>query len=431
MSKGFQFMEEKLLPLAAKVGSQKHLSSIRDGLMVSIPLVMIGSLFLMIAFFPIQKYLDFMGRIFGASWQDKFLYPVGVTFDLIAVIALIAITYRLAEKNSVDKLSACAISVASFFLVTPYSIKALSGENVRGISLAFTGSKGLFVAIIIAIVSTEIFTFVTNKKLVIKMPDSVPMNVSKSFAALIPGFIIIIFFWLLKLLFEATSFESIHGIVEVVLMKPLSLLGGTYAGAIIAVFLAQLLWLVGIQGQALVFGLMTAIWLPLLDANRLAFQQGLAIPNIINSQFFDIFYSLGGSGATLGLAILLLFRAKSAQLKEIGKLSIGPGLFNINEPIIFGIPIIMNPLMMIPFLLVPIVVITTSYFAMEFGLVAKTIGIMIPWTTPPIISGYLVTGGKISGSVIQLINICLSVLIYYPFFVITDRKNLELEKNNK
>jgi len=434
MNKLSSFLEQKFMPTAVKIGNQRHLQAIRDGIVLTIPLIIIGSLFLIIAYFPISGYDSFMKGIFGPNWQTNLLMPVGVTFDLLAVFVVVGISYRLAEHYKLDALSVVATSIAAFMLVTPYEISFTpEGSDqtyqIRGIPLDLTSSKGMFVAIIIAIITTEIYRYIVNKNIIIKMPAGVPPAVSKSFASLIPGFIVLFIVWILSLLLKITPFENMHNIVSVILGKPLSLLGGSYWGAIIAVIVAQLLWVTGIHGQALVWGIMSPVWLSLVDENRQAFVEGKEIPHIVNTQFMDIFYSIGGSGTTLGLAILLFLRSRSKQLKQLGRLAIGPGIFNINEPITFGMPIIMNPIMMIPFIFVPVVIVTVSYFAMDLGLVAKTAGIMIPWTTPAPIGGFLATGNHISGAILQIVNVLISMALYYPFFRLYDNQKLKEEQN--
>ncbi|MBO8163764.1 MAG: PTS cellobiose transporter subunit IIC [Brevibacillus sp.] len=430
------FLERRVLPVAGRIAEQKHLQAIRDGIILAMPLLIIGSLFLIIGFLPIPGYDEFMGGVFGEQWRTKLLYPVNATFDIMALIVSFGVSYRLAEKYKVDALSAGAISVASFLLATPNFTMftpegAAAAVQVGGVlPMMYLGSQGLFVAMLLAVISTEIYRKIIQKNIVFRMPDGVPPAVSRSFVALIPAFVVLLVVWLLRIVIENTSFESIHNIVSTVLAGPLNMLGGTLFGAIVAVLLVHLLWSVGIHGAAIVGGIMGPIWLTLMDQNRMVFQQNpnADLPNVITQQFFDLWIYAGGSGATLSLVILMLFRARSEQMKSIGRLSIGPGIFNINEPVTFGMPIVMNPLLVIPFVLAPITLVIISYLAMSFGLVAKPSGLAVPWTTPPIISGYLATGGKISGSVLQLVNFVVSLLIYYPFFRLWDRQKLQEEQ---
>ncbi|MED4751643.1 PTS cellobiose transporter subunit IIC [Brevibacillus choshinensis] len=430
------FLENRVMPVAGRIAEQKHLQAIRDGIILTMPLLIIGSLFLIIGFIPIPGYSDFMSGIFGDKWLTKLLYPVNATFDIMALIVSFGVAYRLAEKYKVDPLSAGAISVASFLLATPYTTMftpegASTAVEVGGvIPVTLMGSKGLFVAMILALLSTEIYRKIIQKKIVITMPDGVPPAVARSFVALIPASVVLLVVWLLRILIENTSFQSIHNIVSDLLVVPLNALGSSMFGAIIAVLLVQLLWSLGLHGAAIVGGVMDPIWLSLMDQNRAVFQADPTgeLPNVITKQFFDLWIYAGGSGATLALVILMILRARSEQMKNIGRLSIGPGLFNINEPVTFGMPIVMNPLLIIPFILAPIVLVIVSYLAMELGWVARPSGVAVPWTTPLIISGYLATGGKISGSVLQVVNFVISLLIYYPFFRLWDKQKLAEEQ---
>ncbi|MED4224641.1 PTS cellobiose transporter subunit IIC [Neobacillus cucumis] len=434
MGKFNQMLEEKVMPVAGRIASQKHLQALRDGIILTMPLIIIGSLFLILGFIPIKGYPEFMAHTFGADWNTKLLYPVSASFDIMALIAGFGIAYRLAEQYKVDALNAGAISVAAFILATPYFTMftpegAKEAIQVTGvISMSYLGSKGLFVAMIIAILSTEIYRYVIQKNIVIKMPDGVPPSVSKSFVALFPAFLVILVVWIIRLLIENTSFETLHNVVGQLLQEPLSALGGSLAGALIAVFLVQLLWSCGLHGASIVGGVMGPIWLAQTDANRAALQAGHELPNVVTQQFFDIFIYLGGSGATLSFAIMMLFMAKSQQSKQLGRLAIGPGIFNINEPITFGAPIVMNPLLIIPFILTPLALCITTYIGMSTGFAPKTAGIAVPWTTPPIIGGFLATGGNIRGALMQVINLAVAFAIYYPFFRMWDKQNLAAEQ---
>ncbi|WP_019391624.1 PTS cellobiose transporter subunit IIC [Priestia filamentosa] len=434
MSKFNRFLEDKVMVVAGKVAGQRHLQALRDGLILTMPLLIIGSLFLILANFPVEGYLNFMEKTFGESWATKLGYPVSATFDIMALIASFGIAYRLAEKYGVDALSAGAISVSAFLLATPYSFlytppgSEAGIEVTGGIPVALLGSKGLFVAMILALVSTEIYRFIIQRNIVIKMPDGVPPAVSKSFVALIPGFIIITLVWIVRLTIENTSFESVHNIVNQLLQEPLGALGGGLVGTVIAVLLQQLLWVCGLHGATIVGGVMDPIWYSFMDENRLAFQNGTEIPNIVTKQFVDVWINMGGSGATFTLVVAMILFAKSQQMKQLGRLSTGPGIFNINEPVIFGMPVVLNPLMMVPFILTPVVLVVITYVSMQIGLVAKPAGIAVPWTTPPILSGYLATGGKISGAVIQVVNMAVAFLIYFPFLKMWDVQKYKEER---
>ncbi|MGO3750849.1 PTS sugar transporter subunit IIC, partial [Vagococcus salmoninarum] len=286
-------------------------------------------------------------------------------------------------------------------------------------------AAGLFVGMITAILAVELFRLVVARGWVIKMPDSVPSNVSQSFSALIPGFIIAIVFNLIRILFAMTAFETAHNFILQFLQTPLLKLGSSLPATIVVVLFEALLWAFGIHGSNVTGAVTTPIWTALSVENAAAFEAGLNLPNIVNYQFYMNFVKIGGSSATIGLAIACLFFAKSTQFKTLGKLSFGPALFNINEPLIFGIPIVLNPIMLIPFMIAPLVMVVLSYTAMATGIVPITNGIQLPWTMPILLSGFILSGWK--GVILQTIQIGLSFVIYYPFFKVEDTKAYEIE----
>ena len=404
MDKFTKTLEEKLMPIAAKVANQRHLAAIRDGIIITLPFIIVGSIFLILANLPIPALNEFYATELGGTIQKWISYPVSVTFGLIAVITCMGIGYRLSNSYKVDGISGAIFSLVSFLLVTPFEIvfkHEQYGElSTSGIPLGLMGSSGLFVAMIMAIISVEIrFQKVLLTKII-------------------------------RIGFESTSFKSIHNVATIILTKPLTAVGGSYFGLMVITLLIHLLWTCGLHGANIVLGIVDPALYVLMDQNRVAFEQGLRgtqLPNVVTRQFFDVFQSMGGSGATFSLVIMMLLWSKSKQLKEIGKLSIGPGLFNINEPILFGLPIVMNPLLIIPFILSPLATVTITYWAMKVGWVARPTGIAIPWTTPPFISGWLVTG-HISGAIIQLVTFFVTGIIYYPFFKMWDNKKLEEER---
>ncbi|QQK80391.1 PTS cellobiose transporter subunit IIC [Salicibibacter cibi] len=427
-------LDNKIMPMARKLSNQKHLVSIRDGIVLVLPIIIIGSIFLILLNLPIPGYEAFMTSVFGENWDTALQYPVSATFDIIALIAAFGIAYRLAEKYDVDAISAGVLSVAAFLLATPYEVEFVPNEEADpimvegGIPVELIGPEGLFVAIIIALFSTEIYRFIIQKNFTFKMPEGVPPAVSKSFMALVPAFIVIVLVWLVRLLIEQTIFGDIHELIYSIVGAPLTLAGGGYIGTMIAILFQQALWAIGIHGAITVSGVMSPVWYTQLGENQQAFAAGEEIPNVVTPEFITLFVNTGGSGATIALVILMVLLAKSAQMKQMGRLNIGPSLFGVNEPLLFGVPIVLNPLIIIPFILTPLAITTITFVTMSTGLVAKPAGIAMPFTMPPIISGYLATGGQISGAVIQFVNILVGVAIYFGFFKIIDRSRLREEQ---
>lgn len=408
--------------IASKLGRNKHLLSLRDGIVLSLPLILAGSIFIIITNIPVAGWEEIMVESGVGAWFGKI---TDASFGIMALVSVFGIAKSLSDKYKIDGTAPGILALSSYLVLIPF----LVGDSGRGIAYSYLGSKGLFVAILVGMITAEIFRVFIQKNIVIKMPSGVPQAVSRSFSALIPGTVILLFWAFVGLIVKLVGFESIFEMIVKFISEPLTLISTGIVGTVIAVIFNSLFWLVGIHG-GIVGAIMNPIWLTSSDQNRLAFEQGLELPHIVTSTFMDSLVWMGGGGATIGLAIVLFLFAKSKQNKVLGKLSIAPGLFNINEPLLFGLPVVMNLKMIIPFVLAPVVTTIVTYYATYFGLVARTTGVIIPWATPPIISGYLVTGGKISGAVIQIITILLTIIIYYPFFKSIDKEILKLEEKD-
>ncbi|MGG3717507.1 PTS sugar transporter subunit IIC, partial [Heyndrickxia ginsengihumi] len=238
------------------------------------------------------------------------------------------------------------------------------------------------------------------------------------------------FFLVIRILFSLTPFETVQNFIYTIIQEPLTKLGSGLPATIVAVLLIQLFWFFGLHGQIIVNSVFDPIWYTLNDQNLKAFQAGHELPNIITKQFMDSFLvGMGGTGMTLGVVLLIFMIGRSRQLKELGKLGGPAGIFNVNEPIIFGLPIVMNPLVLIPWLLAPVVVTCITYFSMATGLVPKPAGVIVPWTTPIIINGFLATGNAWQGGVLQAVNLLVVMAIWWPFLKILDKNYYENEKS--
>lgn len=405
MDKFIKWLEEYYAPVATRIGDQRHLKAIRDGVVSLIPLLLMGSFFLIIAFPPVAGLAKMVEPYVGSLCSVN-----NATMGLMGLMASFSIAYSLAGSYKMDPLGNALISVATFMLATPFT-------KDGNIASAWMGSKGLFVAMLIAIFVVEVQRYMIKKNLVIRMPEGVPPAVARSFMSLIPGFISISVVWFINSMLSMSA-TNVQDVIYKILAAPLLSLGGSLPAFLLAIFFAQLLWSVGIHGAALVGGVMSPVYLTLAQQNAAAKAAGLPIPNIICQQLWDVYGNIGGSGATFALAIMLLTIARSKQLKALGKSAIGPAFFAINEPILFGMPIVMNPVLMIPFIFAPLISITIAYFAMDAGLVDKLF-VMAPWTTPPIINAFLDTG-DIRAAVLQIFCFFITGAVYYPFFKMWD-----------
>jgi PTS system cellobiose-specific IIC component len=431
MEKIQRFLETKLLPAASKMAGQRHLAAIRDGFISFIPFLIIGSIFIIIQDFPAPGWQELQVKLFGEFFNQFIILPKRVTYDIMSIFIAAAISYKLAQSYRIDAFSASMLSISAFILLTPISttidIDGTSHVVEKVITVGgWYGTNGIIVAIITGLVVTEMFNFFIKKGIIIKMPDGVPPAVSRAFSALLPGFVIIVAMLLVRLLFMQTPYENIHDFIYQVVSVPMqSLVANNIFGAIGTVFAISLLWCLGLNGGTIVNGIMRPFWVPLQDENLAAIEAGKVAPNIITEQFFDMIW-IGGAGATLAVVLVLLYKAKSKQYKELGKMSLAPGLFNINEPVMFGLPVVLNPVLMFPLLIGPIVITVLNYTAMALEIVARPTGVIIPWTTPPLIQGFLITGHW-SGALLQLVDIIIVMLIWLPFIAVMDKKKVAEE----
>lgn len=422
-----KFLNEKLMPVAAKMASNKFLIAIRDGITMAMPLLIIGSLLMVVATgFAIPSLEAWLGEvgISGYLWKGS-----DSSFGLIGLVASFGIAYSLTKQYNVDGVPSGIVSLSTFILVTPF----VSGEAGSGMPTTYMAAQGLFVAIILGLINGWVYQWFINHNIQIKMPDSVPPAVSKSFSAILPGAALIIGWLIVYGVLDAFKLPNLHLIAKTVLGTPLGLLGNNIIGVVILVLSCSGLWFVGLHGGNIVNKIMEPIWLANLGENAEAFKAGEALEHIFTTPFIDNFVYIGGAGATIGLVLALAWLARrknaSKQAKALAPLTTVLGLFNINEPTMFGVPVVLNILLLVPFVLAPIVNLVVAYSSMALGLVPLTY--TAPgWTTPPIISGFLATG-SIRASILQLILIVLDILLYLPFVKTVEKRfKAEEEKQN-
>jgi cellobiose PTS system EIIC component len=285
----------------------------------------------------------------------------------------------------------------------------------------YLNAGGLFTGILVSLIATEIFVKLRKKNLIIKMPDNVPPAVGKAFAAVIPGTVTLFVFGILAFILASINVNSLHDLIFNSIQKPLQGFGQGLGSAVLLATLMNLFWFFGLHGGNILDPVINAIYLPALETNAALVQQGAAATNLVTKSFFDSFVHLGGCGATLALILaIFLVSKKRKDYREVAKLGAPNGIFNINEPMMFGLPIILNPVLLIPFLLIPGILTTIAYMATVSGIVPPTY-VQVPWITPVGISGFLATGGNIMGAILGLVNFAIATLIYMPFVMLAER----------
>lgn len=405
------FIENKLLPALLKVGNNKHLIAIRNGISITIPFTIIGSVFLIIGNFPIQVWMDFI-----APWSEQLNAPVNVTFGILGLISAIGIGYHLGKELGTDPISNSLLTTIGFLLATL--------NDDWSLNLDAFGASGMFTAIVIGIFSTHAFRWFVKHNVVIKMPEGVPPTVAMSFTTLIPGGFVLGVIWILRCLLGVNLNEVIT-----VLFQPLVSGMGTLPGMIVYTVLVCLLWVCGIHGDNVLSGIATPVFLSYLAENTAVFQSGAEAPHIIAEGYWILFMCLGGTGATLGL-VLNMLTSKSKMYKSLGRLSLPSAIFCINEPVIFGLPIVMNPIMMIPFIGTPVILCIGTYVLMSMGIIGKLV-IQVPWTIPPVIGPYLATNGSIGAAIWSFVSIGISYAIYRPFFKAMEKQQVLNEEESE
>ncbi|EOP61295.1 PTS system, lactose/cellobiose family IIC component [Bacillus cereus VD136] len=416
MNKFVAFLENNLSTPMAKLSEQKHLRAIRDGVVSALPFIIFGSIFLIIAFPPVAA--DSAIGQWAAKHIAEILIPYRLTMFIMTLYITFGIGHSLSQSYKLDPLSGGLLSVAAFL----FTIGVKMVKDI-GFVLPMTnlGGDGLFVAMIVSIFSVEMIRLCKTKNITIKMPDSVPTSVSRSFEALIPVTMVLF----IMTLITVVAGVDLHSLVDKA-VAPLIKAGDTLPGVLIPVFLITFFWSFGIHGVSVVGAVARPVWEVYLANNSSAVAAGTAIPHVAPETFFQWFIWIGGSGATLGLVIAMLLTARSTYSKTMARATIVPSIFNINEPVIFGMPIVLNPILIIPFIVTPLIGATVAYIATSIGLVNPTY-VMVPWTLPAPIGAYLSTGGDWRAIILVLVNITISVLVYLPFFKMYDQKLLAQE----
>lgn len=430
------FLNDKVLPPVMDFVTSKPVSAIKDGMIATISLTLIGSIFLLLANFPYDPIKLFFVEI---GLQGHMMQVYRASFNILAVVAAFSIAYQYAKHAGKDGLGAGILSVVVFFTLIPHTqvvsgVAEVSQEAVKitvanVLPMSYTGSKGLIAALIVGVLVGMVYDFFLTKGYTIKMPEGVPPNIAHSFSALTPGAVVFTVAFLVNAVFVNFFSTTFVDWVYVTIQTPLSGVTGSLGGVMILAFMVSMLWWLGVHGASLVGGITSSIATANMLANQAILDSGLALTAengaaIMTTQM-DALWRITGSGITFGVVIAMLM-ARSKQFKTLGKLALPPALFNINEPILFGTPIVLNPFLFIPFIIVPVVAAAGSYLAIASGLVPYYGGITVPWTTPPIISGFITGGWR--AALLQLVIIVWSIVGYYPFIKKMDQDNVKLEQ---
>lgn len=423
----FDAFSRFLVPIAGKLNNNRYLKVLRDAFMLAFPLTIFGSIAVVLANLP------FLDRVMSEGALNTFRSALNIapqaTMGIMSIFVVFGIGYYLSKSYEIEAIFGGAIALVSFLLLTPFFLQSEGQEVVQNvIPLDRLGAKGMFLGMIVAFTAGEMYRWAVQRDFTIKMPAGVPPAVSRSFSALIPTLMTLSVFLIINIVVTQLFKTNMHDVVYHAIQAPLVGLGSGIVPTLIAIFVTQILWFFGLHGQIIINSVMDPIWNTLSLENLNAYMDKGEVPHVISKQFIEIYtVGMGGTGMTLAVVVAMLLFMKSKQLKQVGKLAIGPGIFNVNEPVIFGLPIVMNPLILFPWIVAPMVVTLVTYLAMSTGIVPPPTGVAVPWTVPILINGIMATN-SIAGGLLQLVNFTIVLAIWFPFLKFIDRMNLQKER---
>ncbi len=420
-SKFTDTFQMKLGQFATAMSANIYVTAIRDAMLAYVPFTFIASIFLILACFPLEGFNNLVSSILhceAAVWQGKLMYVHASSLAIGGLLVVMTMAHSIAEKMKINEIQVTVTAVVNYLILTPMLVT----DAGKAIALNSVSAEAMFCAILTGIFTAKIYQFIDGKGIKIKMPDAVPPAVSAPFESLIPSFGAIAAFWIVRLILDAMGTNAV-ALINNTLGLPLFLIGGSIFGAAGAKIFEQLLWFFGLHGGSIVSGVMTPVFQVLEDQNRNLSMMGQIPTNIISSSFYSHFASVGVVGGVIAALIV----AKSRQYKEISRIAAVPYIFGVGEPALFGFPMMLNFDLLIPFLFSNAISAVIAYVAFALKLVPVATGLVqLPWTTPLLVSGALVTN-SIWGAVLQLVQLIVATVIWLPFMRKADRRILATE----
>ena len=412
---------DRMKPFFEKVSNNPYLRAIRDGFVSCLPVILFSSLFILVACIPEIWDFKWDDYVSGLLWQ-AYGYSMGILSVLMVATIAKSLTdnfnHKLPKLRQINTVSVMIVSIICFLL--------LSVEGVdKGIATEFMGTKGLLSAFVVAFTVPNIYKFFVGRGITIKLPEEVPHYIAQTYADLFPLAASITFFWVFSFVFrDVTGMLFGNWILE--LFKPLFQAADGYIGIALIYGAMAMFWFVGIHGPSIVEPAVTAIYIANIELNLQMVQAGEHATAILTHPTSYFVATLGGTGATLMFCAMCAFIAKSKQLRTVGRSSFIPVIFAVNEPILFGAPIVLNPVLFVPFILAPIAnVWLYKFFVDVLGM--NAFSYILPWTTPGTIGLIVATGfAKLSFFLAPLLLV-VDAVIYYPFFRAYDKQLVERE----
>ncbi|PWC15379.1 PTS sugar transporter subunit IIC [Brenneria corticis] len=405
-----------LQQLAYATQGNRYLMSIANGFTSALPVLIIGAFSILLANIPIDSYSQFITE---TGLKPLISLPATVTINMMSLYVVFLIAYKLAESLDHNGIVVGMIALICFLITTPIDVL----NNVKVLPITYLGAGGLFVAIFVALAVNAIYSTVIKLNWVINMGDNVPETVSQTFNGLIAALVNAVIFTAVAGIFKLTPDGSIHAFIYHSLQQPLLGITGSFGGLLVFVTVSNILWLFGIHGTMVTGAVWKPIYIALDIENLAAMQNGDPLPHIIGYAFYICWANIGGGGSTFGLNLLMAFRARSEALKKLGRMTLLTSFMRINEPLVFGIPLILNPVTALPFIISPIVNVSIAYWLTVLEVIPRMMGIFPP-VGLPIFANVLMQGSFLF-VLLQLVLIVLNTAIYYPFFKRLDSMQVE------
>lgn len=419
-------MEKSLIPFANKLSQNKVLKAISGGFSALLPIIMVGAIASLLSGLNIEAYQNLITAI---GLKPIVVYISAYTTNMMAVYAVFSIGHSMAKQLECKDQAILVgiISLMVFLLTIPLGVSKDEVTIAAAISTTYFGAPGLFTAMIIGCIVPFIYNIFVKNHIVIKMPDGVPPQISNGFSAIIPAVCITAVFAAIRQLCALTSFGTLSGLIYGLLKTPLSSLTNSPVTFVILLLFCNILWFFGIHGGMVTMSFLSMLYMAPALENLEAMAAGQPLPNMLTNTWWFTFAQLGGSGGIIGLAVCMFFFAKSERYKTLGKIAILPALCSISEPLVFGVPLVLNVVMLIPMILSPLCCFLSSYLMTSIGVLPYLNGIQLSTGTPVILAGFLAGGWR--AAIWQVVLVALQFAIYFPFFRMVDKQALEEEKN--
>ena len=441
---------DKMGRIGAWCGQNKYLSAIKNAFQNFMPATIAGAVAVLWTCVIVNKDTGlgaFFAPIMALEPFNAVMNAMNTaTIGMMAVGICMLVGQEIAEANGETGAYPAVLAFMMWLTVTPLSHTAaatitdatgakLTAEglaalgltvadgSVSGIATAYTGTGGIFTGLIVGILGMELYGWLRRQDaLKIKMPEQVPPGVARAFEVLVPTVIALVITGTIGWVVTLATGSCLNDLIAKYIQAPLkAIIGGNIVGIVIMYIIIMLFWMVGIHGNNMVSAIKEAILTPMIVENMNAFAAGEKAPNVFNIVMCQMFAEWGGSGVTLGLVIAIFIFGKREDNRAVATLSVVPGLFNINETVTFGIPLVLNPILDIPFVLAPCVCIIIGYVLTLIGFCPRCV-VQTPWTCPPIVMGFLATGGNIMGAVSQIIVMVVATVIYVPFIIAYEKQ---------